>query len=198
MTTPDLDDVPRRNWLRFVPLGIFVAIALVFLSMLLADRNPATVPSALIGKPVPTTSLQPLSGLESNGEAVPGFTDADLKRGGVTVVNVFASWCGPCRDEHPQILALSERDDVRVFGINQRDKVDDARRFLGALGNPYDAVGVDADARASIDWGVYGVPETFIVRGDGTVAYKKIGPITAQSLRDEIIPAVAQARLPKP
>jgi cytochrome c biogenesis protein CcmG, thiol:disulfide interchange protein DsbE len=198
MTTPDLDDFPRRNWLRFVPLGIFVAIALVFLSMLLADRNPATVPSALIGKPVPTTSLQPLSGLESNGEAVPGFTDADLKRGGVTVVNVFASWCGPCRDEHPQILALSERDDVRVFGINQRDKVDDARRFLGALGNPYDAVGVDADARASIDWGVYGVPETFIVRGDGTVAYKKIGPITAQSLRDEIIPAVAQARLPKP
>jgi cytochrome c biogenesis protein CcmG, thiol:disulfide interchange protein DsbE len=198
MTTPDLDDVPRRNWLRFVPLGIFVAIALVFLSMLLADRNPATVPSALIGMPVPTTSLQPLSGLESNGEAVPGFTDADLKRGGVTVVNVFASWCGPCRDEHPQILALSERDDVRVFGINQRDKVDDARRFLGALGNPYDAVGVDADARASIDWGVYGVPETFIVRGDGKIAYKKIGPITAQSLRDEIIPAIAQARLPKP
>jgi cytochrome c biogenesis protein CcmG, thiol:disulfide interchange protein DsbE len=194
MTMPETGDAPGRSWLRFLPLAIFAGVALVFFSMLLADRNPQTVPSALIGKPVPPTNLKALPGLERNGEAVPGFTEADLRSGKVAIVNVFGSWCGPCRDEHPQLLSLAEQPDLLMFGINQRDKVDDARRFLGALGNPFDAVGVDPDARASIDWGVYGVPETFIIRGDGTIAYKKIGPITEKSLQDEIFPAIAKAR----
>ena len=108
---------------------------------------------------------------------MPGLSDADLK-GRVTVVNVWASWCGPCRQEHPLLVELAKDPSIRVVGINQRDDPDNARRFLGALGNPYAAVGTDPKGRASIDWGVYGVPETFIVGPDGTIRHKHIGPLT--------------------
>jgi cytochrome c biogenesis protein CcmG, thiol:disulfide interchange protein DsbE len=181
------------GWGRFVPVALFAAMALVFFLMLMSGRNAQDIPSALVGRPVPQFALPPLDGLRKDGGAVSGFSDADLKKGQLTIVNVFASWCGPCRVEHPFIMELAADPRVRVVGINQRDKPEDAKRFLADLGNPYSAIGVDANGRVSIDWGVYGVPETFVVKGDGTIAFKKVGPISAESLKDEILPAIKKA-----
>ncbi len=171
---------PRSRLIFILPGLVFLALAGLFAVQLLSGRNPAEVPSVLINKPVPTFSLAPLEGLVADGKPVPGFSNDDLK-GRVTVVNVWASWCGPCRQEHPLLVDLAKDPSIRVVGINQRDNPDNARRFLGALGNPYAAVGVDPNGRASIDWGVYGVPETFIVGPDGTIRHKHIGPLTPEN-----------------
>jgi cytochrome c biogenesis protein CcmG, thiol:disulfide interchange protein DsbE len=186
------------GWGRFVPVALFAAMAAVFYFMLSQSQSSACykskdLPSALVGRPVPQFALPSLDGLRKDGGAVPGFSDADLKKGQLTIVNVFASWCGPCRVEHPFIMELAADPRVRVVGINQRDKPEDAKRFLADLGNPYSAIGVDANGRVSIDWGVYGVPETFVVRGDGSIAFKKVGPISAECLKDEILPAIKKA-----
>ncbi len=170
----------RSRLLFLLPALVFVGLAVLFGVQLISGRNPAEVPSALINKPVPTFSLAPLEGLVADGRPVPGFSNEDLK-GSITVVNVWASWCAPCRQEHPLLVDLAKDPSVRVVGINQRDNPDNARRFLGALGNPYSAVGVDPNGRASIDWGVYGVPETFIVGPDGTIRHKHIGPLTPEN-----------------
>jgi cytochrome c biogenesis protein CcmG/thiol:disulfide interchange protein DsbE len=167
--------------LYLLPALVFVGLAVLFMVQLGSGRNPSEVPSALIDKPVPVFSLAPLEGLLDNGRPVPGFSNEDLK-GRVTVVNVWASWCAPCRQEHPLLVELAKDPSVRVVGINQKDNPDNARRFLGALGNPFSAVGIDPNGRASIDWGVYGVPETFIVGPDGTIRYKQIGPLTPETL----------------
>ena len=173
---------PSRSRLIFLLPGvIFLVLAGLFLFQLVQGRNPAEVPSVLINKPVPTFSLAPLEGLATDGKPVPGLSNEDLK-GRVTIVNVWASWCGPCRQEHPLLVDLAGDPSVRLVGINQRDNPDNARRFLGALGNPYAAVGVDPNGRASIDWGVYGVPETFIVGPDGTIRHKHIGPLTPENI----------------
>ena len=164
-----------------LPALVFVGLAVLFGVQLVSGRNPSEVPSALLNKPVPAFSLAPLDGLLADGKPVPGFSNEDLK-GRVTVVNVWASWCAPCRQEHPLLVELARDPSVRVVGINQKDNPDNARRFLGALGNPFSAVGVDPNGRASIDWGVYGVPETFIVGPDGTIRYKQIGPLTPETL----------------
>jgi cytochrome c biogenesis protein CcmG, thiol:disulfide interchange protein DsbE len=164
-----------------LPALVFVGLAVLFGVQLVSGRNPSEVPSALLNKPVPAFSLAPLEGLLADGKPVPGFSNEDLK-GRVTVVNVWASWCAPCRQEHPLLVELARDPSVRVVGINQKDNPDNARRFLGALGNPFSAVGVDPNGRASIDWGVYGVPETFIVGSDGTIRYKQIGPLTPETL----------------
>jgi cytochrome c biogenesis protein CcmG/thiol:disulfide interchange protein DsbE len=171
----------RSRLIFLLPGIIFLVLAGLFLFQLVQGRNPAEVPSALINKPVPTFSLAPLEGLAADGKPVPGFSNEDLK-GRVTIVNVWASWCGPCRQEHPLLVDLAGDPSVRLVGINQRDNPDNARRFLGALGNPYAAVGVDPNGRASIDWGVYGVPETFIVGPDGTIRHKHIGPLTRENI----------------
>jgi cytochrome c biogenesis protein CcmG/thiol:disulfide interchange protein DsbE len=172
---------PSRSRLIFLlPALVFVGLVALFGVQLISGKNPAEVPSVLINKPVPTFSLAPLEGLLAEGKPVPGFSNEDLK-GRVTVVNVWASWCAPCRQEHPLLVELARDPTVRVVGINQRDNPDNARRFLGALGNPYAAVGVDPNGRASIDWGVYGVPETFIVGPDGTIRHKHIGPLTPEN-----------------
>ncbi len=172
---------PRSRLLFLLPGIVFVILALLFTVQLFWGRNPSEVPSVLIDKPVPSFSLAPLEGLMAEGKPVPGFSNEDLK-GRVTVVNVWASWCAPCRQEHPLLVELAKDPSVRVVGINQKDNPDNARRFLGALGNPYSAVGVDPNGRASIDWGVYGVPETFIVGPDGMIRYKQIGPLTPETL----------------
>jgi cytochrome c biogenesis protein CcmG/thiol:disulfide interchange protein DsbE len=172
---------PRSRLIFLLPGLIFLVLAGLFLFQLVRGRNPAEVPSVLINKPVPVFSLAPLEGLMADGKPVPGFSNEDLK-GRVTIVNVWASWCGPCRQEHPLLVDLAGDPSVRVVGINQRDNPDNARRFLGALGNPYTAVGVDPNGRASIDWGVYGVPETFIVGPDGTIRHKHIGPLTPENI----------------
>lgn len=176
----------RRSPLVFLlPLILFGALALVFAAGLFTG-NASKVPSALIGKPAPAITVAPLEGLLREGAPVPGFAMADLARGRASIVNVFASWCAPCRIEHPFLLALAQSEPVKagkvaVFGLNYKDEADNARRFLGALGNPYSAVGVDRGGRAAIEWGVYGVPETFLIGADGRILEKHVGPLDAET-----------------
>jgi cytochrome c biogenesis protein CcmG/thiol:disulfide interchange protein DsbE len=165
-----------RRALIALPLAVFIALAAVFFFRLGAG-DPSQLPSVLIGKPAPTESLPPLEGLVRDGVPVPGLDPAQF-RGNVTIVNVWASWCVPCRDEAAELLKLSQDKRFRVAGINYKDETENARRFLGRFGNPYDAVGVDKNGRAAIDWGVYGVPETFIVGRDGKIVFKLVGPLT--------------------
>jgi cytochrome c biogenesis protein CcmG/thiol:disulfide interchange protein DsbE len=185
----------NRVW-RILPVALFAAIAALFL-IGLYGRPPSTIPSALIGKPAPAFALPAIAELQaSDGKPVPGLALADLKGRGVTVVNVFASWCVPCRDEHPQLLALS-RSGVRLVGINYKDDPENARRFLGSLGNPYSAVGSDASGRTAVEWGVYGVPESFVVDSEGIIRFKQIGPISPEQLASVVLPQIeAAARQP--
>ncbi len=185
----------NRVW-RILPVALFSAIAALFL-IGLYGRPPSTVPSALIGKPAPAFALPAIAELQAaDGKPVPGLALADLKGRGVTVVNVFASWCAPCRDEHPQLLALS-RAGVRLVGINYKDDPENARRFLGSLGNPYSAVGADASGRTAVEWGVYGVPESFVVDSNGIIRFKQIGPISPEQLASVVLPQIeAAARRP--
>lgn len=171
--------------LLLLPLLALAALLAVFAVNI--DRDPGLLRSVLIDRPAPEFTLAAVPGL-----ATPGFATADL-RGEVTVVNVFASWCVPCRAEHPLIAAL-QASGVRVFGINQKDAPEHARAFLEELGNPYARVGADSTGRTSIDWGVYGVPETFVVDADGIIVFKHVGPLTPQSFETEVLPAIAAAR----
>lgn len=180
----------RMRLLFLVPLGIFVALAAIFLIRLETAGNPEAIPSALVGKPVPGFDLPPLAGIDR-----PGLRSADLK-GTVTVVNVFASWCGPCRVEHPQLIELARDERIRLVGINYKDVTANAVGFLDELGDPYAAIGVDSTGRTAIDWGVYGVPETFIVDADGVIRYKHIGPIDPGALDGVIRPAIDKALQP--
>ncbi|MEM9678191.1 MAG: DsbE family thiol:disulfide interchange protein [Pseudomonadota bacterium] len=170
-----------RYVLAALPLLAFAALASVFAYLLLIDRDTSSIPSALIGKPVPEFTLPALDGLSASNVPVPGLETADLK-GRIHVVNIFASWCAPCRAEHPVLLNLSKRDDIAVVGINYKDRPANALRFLGSLGNPYEKVGVDTRGRAAIDWGFYGIPETLLVAADGTVRHKIVGPIGPDKL----------------
>jgi len=168
----------RRLWVA-LPLVIFLGlIALLFVR--LGSGDPSRIPSALIGKPVPTLALPPLDGLTRNGTPVAGLEPAEFA-GHITVVNVWASWCVPCHTEHPQLMRLASDPRVRLVGINYKDIAENARRFLGRYGNPFAAVGVDQNGRSAIEWGVYGVPETFLVGRDGRIAYKLVGPITEEN-----------------
>jgi len=180
LPTRDGAATPRLRLLFLAPVLVFAALALLFL-LRLYSGDPSRVPSVLIGRPVPAFTLEPLPGLTQAGQPVPGLSDADLK-GRVTVVNVWASWCVPCRQEHPALLDLAKEPAVRVVGINYKDNPENARRFLGSLGNPFAAIGADTSGRAAIDWGVYGVPETFLVGPDGTIRHKHIGPLLPEQL----------------
>jgi cytochrome c biogenesis protein CcmG/thiol:disulfide interchange protein DsbE len=181
----------RRRALLLVPLLMFVALAALFYFKL-GVGDSSRIPSALIGRPAPATDLPPLPGLTRDGVTVPGVTNADFK-GEVTLVNVWASWCVPCHDEAPLLMKLAEDKRVRIVGINYKDQPDNARRFIGRHGNPFVAVGTDPNGRASIDWGVYGVPETFVVGRDGRIAYKLVGPITSANLDAALKPALEKA-----
>jgi cytochrome c biogenesis protein CcmG/thiol:disulfide interchange protein DsbE len=181
----------RRRLIVSIPLVAFLALAALFM-LRLGAGDPSRIPSALIGHPAPATDLPPLPGLERDGKPVPGLDSAQFK-GEVTVLNVWASWCVPCRDEAPLLLALATDRRIRVVGINYKDQPDNARRFLGRYGNPFVANGTDGNGRAAIEWGVYGVPETFVVGGDGRIAYKLIGPITPDNLDQALKPAIEKA-----
>lgn len=167
-----------------LPLVAFVALAALFLLRLFAG-DPARIPSALIGHPVPGFSLADLPGRTSG---VPGgLKDADLKSGHVTLINVFASWCAECHDEHALLMGLARDPRLTALGVGldgmvYKDRPEDARRYLGQKGDPYDRVGNDESGRTGIDFGVYGVPETFVIKGDGTIAYKLIGAVTPDTL----------------
>jgi cytochrome c biogenesis protein CcmG, thiol:disulfide interchange protein DsbE len=181
----------RRNFLVLLPLIVFLAIAGLLLSRL-GSGDPSLLPSALIGHPAPKTDLPPLAGLTTAGKPTPGLSNASFK-GAVTLVNVWASWCIPCADEVPFLEKLSKDKRFHLVGINYKDPTDNARRFLNRYGNPYVAVGVDANGRTAIDWGVYGVPETFLVGRDGVIAYKLVGPIDADSLPGKLEPEIKKA-----
>jgi cytochrome c biogenesis protein CcmG/thiol:disulfide interchange protein DsbE len=184
---------PRRQSRRLVyllPFGLFAALALVFLTRLESGVDPELIPSALGGKPAPAFGLAPRDGI-----GLPGVNRADLD-GRVTLVNIFASWCVPCRQEHPLLTALAKDPRIRVVGINYKDEPDNARRFLASLGSPYRAIGVDQKGRASIDWGVYGVPETFLVGTDGIIRQKVIGPLTTEIVERSLKPAIEKALTP--
>ena len=181
----------RRNVLVFLPLIAFAALAALFFYRL-GSGDPSRLPSALIGHPIPATDLPPLPGLERDGKSVPGLNNETFK-GAVTLVNVWASWCVPCHDEVPYLEQLSKDSRIQLVGINYKDAPDNARRFLNRYGNPFVATGRDEAGRASIDWGVYGVPETFLVGRDGRITYKLIGPITAANLAGALKPEIEKA-----
>jgi len=183
---------PRgRRILLLVPLAVFLALAALFLVRLFSG-DPGRIPSALIGRPAPAIDLPAVAGLERDGKAIPGIAAADF-RGNVTVLNVWASWCIPCHDEAPFLLELAGDTRIRLVGINYKDQPDNARRFLNRYGNPFAASGADQNGRAAIEWGVYGVPETFLVGRDGRIAYKLVGPLGAENFAREIKPAIEKA-----
>ena len=193
MSAPATSDGPPRRWrwLVALPLIGFMAVAGLFL-LRLYGGDPSKIPSALIGRPAPQTALPALEGLVHNGAPVPGLDPAAFK-GKVSVVNVWASWCVPCHDEAPLLTALAKDTRLQIVGINYKDSPENARRFLGRYGNPFVASGVDANGRASIEWGVYGVPETFLVGRDGVILYKLIGEITATNLETVVKPNIEKA-----
>ncbi len=174
-----------RIVLLVLPLVALVGLIAVF--ALNIDRDPSFVQSVLIDKPAPEFSLAPVEGID-----VPGLDTASLT-GEVTVVNVFASWCIHCRDEHPLLVALKEQTGARLVGITQMDAPENARAVLAELGTPYDAIGADTTGRASIDWGVYGVPETFVIDRDGRIAFKLVGSISPQNLEQALKPQIEKA-----
>jgi cytochrome c biogenesis protein CcmG/thiol:disulfide interchange protein DsbE len=197
MTIQDHNEPPAqrpRIWLALAPLAVFAALALLFWRGL-GSGDPSKLPSALIGRPAPDVALPALDKLAGANGAVPGLDPAAFK-GAVTVVNVWASWCVPCHDEAPLFMKLATNTRIRVVGVNYKDQPDKALAFLKRYGNPFAAVGVDASGRAGIEWGVYGVPETFIVGRDGAIAYKLVGPVTPENLdsvvRREIEKALAK------
>jgi cytochrome c biogenesis protein CcmG/thiol:disulfide interchange protein DsbE len=182
----------RRNVFVLLPRILFAGLAALFFIRLGAG-DASRIPSALIGKPAPQTNLPPLPGLVRNdGQPVPGVSNATFE-GHVTLVNVWASWCVPCADEVPYLEQLSKDKRIQLVGLNYKDGADNARRFLGRYGNPYVATGQDASGRTGIDWGVYGVPETFVVGKDGRIVYKLVGPISAENLKSVLEPQIEKA-----
>jgi cytochrome c biogenesis protein CcmG, thiol:disulfide interchange protein DsbE len=181
---------PRRLAV-LAPLVLFLGLALLFLIRLWAG-DPSTIPSALIGHSAPQTSLPALAGLAREGVPVPGLDPAAFK-GQVSILNVWASWCVPCHDEAPLLVRLAQDKRIRVIGMNYKDQADNARRFLGRYGDPFVANGADESGRAAIEWGVYGVPETFVVGRDARIAYKLIGPVTQDNLEVQLKPEIEKA-----
>mgnify|MGYP003707199471 CR=1 FL=1 len=182
---------PRRTFLMVLPLLAFIVLAALFW-LRLGSGDPSRIPSALIGRPAPQTTLPQLEGLQNDGAQVPGLDPAAFK-GKVSLVNVWASWCVPCHDEAPLLVELAKDKRMQLVGINYKDAPDNARRFLGRYGNPFGRVGTDANGRASIEWGVYGVPETFIVGREGTIVYKLVGPITPDNIKAVLKPELEKA-----
>ena len=192
--TDAANDRPNLGWRRIVvlaPLAVFLALAALFLFRL-SSGDPSIIPSALIGRPAPQTNLPPIAGLDHDGAPVPGLEAASFK-GAVTVVNVWASWCVPCHDEAPLLMQLAQDSRLRLVGINYKDDPGNARRFLGRYGDPFAAAGADQSGRAAIEWGVYGVPETFVVGRDARIAYKLVGPITPENLASVLKPQIEKA-----
>ncbi len=190
-TSQDKASTRRPKLIVLLPLAVFLALAALFLYRLGAG-DPSTLPSALIGHPAPLTDLPPVEGLVRDGRPIPGLAAADFK-GTVTVLNVWASWCIPCREEAPALVELAKDKRIRLVGLNYKDQPDNARRFLGRFGNPYVAAGADVSGRAGIEWGVYGVPETFVVDRSGTISYKLVGPLTPENLETVMKPELEKA-----
>jgi cytochrome c biogenesis protein CcmG, thiol:disulfide interchange protein DsbE len=180
----------RRRWAAALPFIGFAALAGLFAFQLNKGGDPSLIPSPLIGKKAPALNLPAVAGWKK-----PGLSDADLRQGHTTVVNIFASWCGPCRMENPVLKQLAENPvlnavGVKLVGVDYKDDPANVAKFLNEDGDPYAAIGSDLSGRAGIDWGLTGVPETFIVRGDGTITYKYTGPLTEQALNAVLLPQI--------
>lgn len=180
---------PRRRLVLLVPFAGFMAASVAFYSLMW--RDPHLVPSPLIGKPVPAFSLPPVQGRTL------GLSSADL-RGQVSLVNAFASWCVACRAEHPVLMRLKATGVVPIHGLNYKDAPKDAARWLETMGDPYTRTGADRDGRVAIDWGLYGVPETFVVDAEGRIAYKQIGALTPEIVDTVIMPLIRRLRAAAP
>ena len=178
----------RRVW-AIMPVLVFVVLAAALWQGL--GRDPKLIPSVLIGKPAPDFDLPAIDGLNT-----PSFSRADLMKGSVSIVNIWASWCVPCREEHPLLLALAKRSDIHIYGINNKDATEDAKKFLTEFGNPFAAIAADSAGRATIDWGAYGVPETFIVDGNGIIRFKIIGGLGASMADGTFTAELAKASHP--
>ena len=196
MTEPSPADArqpppPRRLGMVFAPVVVFAALVGMF-AFALQKGDPSRLPSALIGKSAPRLPLPPVEELSDAGRPVPGIDAAALASGKPIVVNFFASWCGPCVEEHPLLVGL-QRQGVTVLGVNYKDVAVNARRFLARYGNPYARVGADRDGRVAIEWGVYGMPETFVLDGRGTIVMKHVGPLTQEIVDGRLLPALRRA-----
>lgn len=173
-----------------LPVLVVLVIGGFFVWGLNPDRNPNEIPSVLISQPAPQFELPEVAGV-----GVPGFSRADLTgNDDAVIVNVFASWCVPCRAEHAVLTRMVRVNNIRLFGINYKDEPEDAAAWLDELGNPYERIGSDLDGRAGIEWGISGVPETFIVGPDGTVLYRYVGPVVGSKAEAEFTAALEQAR----
>ncbi len=193
MTEPAKDraktGTTARQLAYLAPILVFVVMSGYFLWGLDPGRNPRELPSVMIDKPAPEFTAGPLAGI-----AVPGLATADLRTGQVSLVNVFASWCIPCRAEHPLLMDLARREEVSIFGLNYKNKPEEARAWLEELGNPYTRIGTDENGRIGIDWGVTGVPETFVIDGSGHIRYRHWGPIDKDALERTILPLIEELR----
>ncbi|MDW9377858.1 DsbE family thiol:disulfide interchange protein [Sinorhizobium meliloti] len=183
--TTDTPSLWLRRTVMLLPVGIFAGLA-VMLGWGL-NRNAQVIPSALIGKQVPVFRLSPVQGRTI------GLSSTDLT-GEVSLVNVFASWCTACREEHPVFMELKRTHAVPIHGINYKDRPQDAEKWLDTMGDPYTRTGADLNGRVSIDWGVYGVPETFVIDRRGRIAFKHVGAVTPEVYRDSLAPLIAELR----
>ena len=182
-----VQETARRRLIFLAPALLFAVLAGYFLWGLQPGRNPQVLPSALIDKPVPAFDAGPIQGLD-----VPGLAAGDLKSGRVSLVNFFASWCIPCQAEHPLLMDLAAEGEVAILGMNYKNRPEDARPWLARLGNPYERIGADESGRIGIDWGVSGVPETFVIDGEGRIRYRHWGPIDQRALDEVILPLVRE------
>jgi cytochrome c biogenesis protein CcmG/thiol:disulfide interchange protein DsbE len=187
----DKPKVGRRRLFVIIPLIGFVGLAMVFYKGLHVI-DPSQIPSALIGHPAPQTALPPVAGLLRDGAQVPGLDPAAFN-GQVSLINVWASWCVPCHEEAPLLMRLAQDKRIRLIGINYKDQPENARRFLGRYGDPFAVNGADENGRAAIEWGVYGVPESFVVGRDAHIAFKLIGPITPDNFGAVLTPEIEKA-----
>lgn len=184
----------RRPRAAFAIPVLIVGLLGVLFAVALRSGDPSRLPSALIGKAAPQFAMPAVEGVSRGGSAIPGFSTADLATGEPTVVTVWASWCPPCVQEQPTLVDFKARNKVRLYGINYKDEPAAAARFLARLGNPFDAIGADRSGRVGIDWGVYGVPETYVVDGRGQIVFKLVGPVSAEALKQQILPAIERAK----
>ena len=176
-----------RRLVFLVPLALFLGLAGWFAAALFSGRDPRELPSALIDKPAPDFDLPSL------GE---GRLSSASLRGQVTVLNFFASWCAPCRVEHPILLRMARQEKIRVIGIAYKDRPEDSRRFLAELGNPYRATGMDRDGRVGIDFGLYGVPETYVIDRQGHIRKRFVGPLSPAQVDRELLPLLRRLERP--
>ena len=174
-----------------LPLAVFTAIAAYFAVPIIQKKDPHTLPSALINKAAPAGTLPPLI------TSKPGI-DANSLTGEVQLVNFFSSWCGPCRTEHPLLMEIAANKSVPLFGVNYKDKPNQAMNWLAELGDPFKRIGKDRDGRAAIDWGVYGVPETYVVDRSGRIQYRHVGPLSRQAFEETVMPLVRVLREREP